>query len=864
MSGSLPFHHHPAHPHHRHSPPPPPPSHLFHSIPSRRFIAILDIFGFESLETNSLEQLLINHTNEKLQLYFVENTLKAEMALYESEGVPAPNVSLDDNSACVELVEGRSKTVSGLVWLLEDECAKPKTTDESLVAVFEHDHASHASLAKAAWRKGEPISKTRFAIAHYAGTVEYDASGFLTKNAGALTGEMEVLLKGSSMACISAVGAATAEESGIADGAAAPPKENAPPTPAKKGRGRRQSVAGGGGKKKGLAGAFTRQLEALVLTLRQTTPHYVRCVKPNEKQAPAAFEPSFVLHQLRCGGTPQLLTLMGRGFPTRCAFDALATRYQPLLPALGASLAPREFVDALLSALEMRAATATRAPAVTASADELSELGAPPTRRRRRRRRPPTAPPAPRRARRRRAGGRLRPRRSVRLLLHGAMATLDALLHGTPEEAEALTEGAAVHHPPPLAPRRDGEATLRLRRTVVARRNLDALARRASVSSRCAAARCRGSRGAAPPSAAPPPPSRSRRRRACRAPPYLRTRAATVVVQTGARALLAQGRRRAARGGGGGGGRGGGGERSSAPPARLSPTGATAPTGARRGGGDARPLRARVRGAARGGGEARRRARRGGGGGGRARRRRRRRRRGGGGPMQRGARVCLASKAVAARRRGGGGGRGGGGAQGGARRRRSASAGEERRQEAGGGGDAAAVRVACAPPSARRRRRGGRLRPKSRRRRGAARPGQGRSPAGARVGRGDDAAVRVRAFRRAAKSAAAATPSSPPSGRAARYAARAARRGASARGASPRWLQRGARGGHPRWRRGAPRRHIASSSSTTVRFGCPRWSAPVPRPRRRAAPCRRPSCDWWRWCASRRASVRGGSRGGRR
>ena len=53
------------------------------------------------------------------------------MALYESEGVPAPNVSLDDNSACVELVEGRSKTVSGLVWLLEDECAKPKVRDAS-------------------------------------------------------------------------------------------------------------------------------------------------------------------------------------------------------------------------------------------------------------------------------------------------------------------------------------------------------------------------------------------------------------------------------------------------------------------------------------------------------------------------------------------------------------------------------------------------------------------------------------------------------------------------------------------------------------------------------------------------------------
>eukprot|EP00966_Prymnesium_polylepis_P291809 6739634-Prymnesium_polylepis.1 len=78
-------------------------------------------------------------------------------------------------------------------------------------------------------------------------------------------------------------------------------------------------------------------------TLGRTTPHYVRCVKPNELQAPRTLVGSFVLSQLRCGGTPQLLQLMGRGFPTRCEYEPLCRRYRPLLPSLGAQLAPRDF-----------------------------------------------------------------------------------------------------------------------------------------------------------------------------------------------------------------------------------------------------------------------------------------------------------------------------------------------------------------------------------------------------------------------------------------------------------------------------------------------------------------------------------------
>ena len=48
---------------------------------------ILDIFGFEQLQTNSFEQLCINFVNEMLQEQFNESVFTAERRLLQQEGV---------------------------------------------------------------------------------------------------------------------------------------------------------------------------------------------------------------------------------------------------------------------------------------------------------------------------------------------------------------------------------------------------------------------------------------------------------------------------------------------------------------------------------------------------------------------------------------------------------------------------------------------------------------------------------------------------------------------------------------------------------------------------------------------------------
>ncbi|CAN1239210.1 VIII-2 [Linum grandiflorum] len=272
-----------------------------------RSINILDIYGFESFKKNSFEQFCINYANERLQQHFNRHLLKLEQEEYEEDGIDWTKVDFEDNQDCLDLFE---KKPIGLLSLLDEESNFPNSTDLTLVNKL-NKHLN-----------GNPSYKSQrgraFGVRHYAGEVVYDTNGFMEKNRDPLHSDFIQLLSSSSCKILQTFGSLVSHI------------------------GRQESSTQSVGTK------FKGQLFKLMHQLENTSPHFIRCIKPNRKQLPGAYEEDLVLQQLLCCGVMEVMRIARAGYPSRMTHPEFSGRYGLLLPEPSESLDPLSISVAIL------------------------------------------------------------------------------------------------------------------------------------------------------------------------------------------------------------------------------------------------------------------------------------------------------------------------------------------------------------------------------------------------------------------------------------------------------------------------------------------------------------------------------------
>lgn len=242
-------------------------------VDSSNFIGILDIFGFEVFEYNGFEQLCINYTNEKLQELFNTFIFEVEQIEYEKEGIKWENIKYPDNKKIIDNFERKN---TGLFSSLIEQCILKKGNDKQFYNTLDKNKNSEITI------KTRDKPYMRFTIKHYADDVTYHSEGFIEKNRNKIDNRIKELLNN---------GNTFIKELDIPDDITL--------------------------KKNNVIYHFRSQLNKLLKVITSTKQHYIRCIKPNDKNICDNFNKDRVLEQLRYCGIMQAIKIAKAGYPIR-------------------------------------------------------------------------------------------------------------------------------------------------------------------------------------------------------------------------------------------------------------------------------------------------------------------------------------------------------------------------------------------------------------------------------------------------------------------------------------------------------------------------------------------------------------------
>ncbi|KAJ0765749.1 putative myosin ATPase [Helianthus annuus] len=255
---------------------------------TRHTISILDTYGFESLQRNSLQQLFINYADERLQQHFIRHLCKLEQEEYELEGIHWKKVEFEDNQECLDLFE---KKPMGIISMLNECSNSSKATDETFTEKIKQHLSYNLCIS---------CEEGAFRVRHYAREVQYDASGLLEKNSDKLQFDTIQLLS-SCKKPLNLSGSA----SGVMN----------------------QVQAAG----QSVGSNFMDHLSKLINQMENSKQHFIRCIKPNTKKLPGIYESDIVWEQLKCSQVMEVMQISKSRYPLRFTHQEFASRFGCLL-----------------------------------------------------------------------------------------------------------------------------------------------------------------------------------------------------------------------------------------------------------------------------------------------------------------------------------------------------------------------------------------------------------------------------------------------------------------------------------------------------------------------------------------------------
>ena len=267
-----------------------------------KYIGLLDIYGFECFDSNSLEQLCINYTNEQLQKLYINDFFQYEIDDLTKEGLSDKTgfIKFTDNQPIIDLID---LSPSG-IFLKLDDCSFQDKDDKYFVEILKTELAKnkYVILPKI---KDNMIIK----IKHSAKEVPYDCNNFVYKNKDELKYSMVKIFANSKNNIIKKIFFISltdeeANEQTIILEQNLKKKTN-----------------------KFITGKFRAEIKSLMKELISCETNYVRCLKPNEQKKEFFVTPVFLFNQIKYLGILDTIKVRKQGFPSRKKYEEFFKDY---------------------------------------------------------------------------------------------------------------------------------------------------------------------------------------------------------------------------------------------------------------------------------------------------------------------------------------------------------------------------------------------------------------------------------------------------------------------------------------------------------------------------------------------------------